>query len=495
MSKTGHRIYRRLKKAVVCAQLRSAPRCHAEVLRSISPTMCSQMSSLMQPLALVEPLEPRQLLTAVLPSNNEQLLLELTNRARANPTAEAKRYGIALNEGLLAGTISKSPKQPLAFNPFLIDAARIHSQDMLDNDFFDHPGSDGSMPQDRMASSGYFFDPTKSRGNGENIAWQGTYPTTPNQANVTFELHKGLFVDKGIEHRGHRLNILNPSFREVGMGTLSGIFTANSQDYNSVMITEDFAYVENGAFLTGVAYTDRKKDDDFYTPGEGIRVNISAKRKSDNAVFTTKSWASGGYSLKLPPGAYTVTASGTPLGTTLTYQVVIANKNVKLDIVKPGTADLTPPIAFLNASALTSTGKASYTFQVFYDDNGTVKTSSIGNGDVLVTGPGYSQLATLFSRTPVSNSSSVIATYRIPAPSGQWNSADNSIYTVKLVSRQVTDTAGRSAAAGILGTFVVNIPAAAPVTALASAQSPDSANAESASITAELFESRASVLT
>jgi hypothetical protein len=66
---------------------------------------------------------------------------------------------------------------------------------------------------------------------------------------------------------------------------------------------------------------------------------------------------------------------------------------------------------------------------------------------------------------------------------------------VKLVSRQVTDTAGRSAAAGILGTFVVNIPAAAPVTALASAQSPDSANAESASITAELFESRASVLT
>ena len=48
----------------------------------------------------VEGLEGRLLLTAVLMSDSEQLVLELVNRARANPGAEASRYGISLNEGL-----------------------------------------------------------------------------------------------------------------------------------------------------------------------------------------------------------------------------------------------------------------------------------------------------------------------------------------------------------------------------------------------------------
>ena len=69
-----------------------------------------------------EPLESRTLLSAVLPSNLEQYMLELMNRARANPSAEAARYGIDLNEGLPAGTISAAPKlrakpsSPLAQN-------------------------------------------------------------------------------------------------------------------------------------------------------------------------------------------------------------------------------------------------------------------------------------------------------------------------------------------------------------------------------------------
>jgi hypothetical protein len=44
----------------------------------------------------------------------EQLMLELINRARANPVAEASRDGIDLNEGLAPGTISAAAKQPLA---------------------------------------------------------------------------------------------------------------------------------------------------------------------------------------------------------------------------------------------------------------------------------------------------------------------------------------------------------------------------------------------
>jgi hypothetical protein len=61
------------------------------------------------------------------PTAYEQYILELINRARANPGAEAARLGIDLNQGLAAGTISTAAKQPLAFNPLLIDAARGHS--------------------------------------------------------------------------------------------------------------------------------------------------------------------------------------------------------------------------------------------------------------------------------------------------------------------------------------------------------------------------------
>src|SRR5262245_25110451 len=90
---------------------------------------------------------------AVPPTDNEQYLLELLNRARANPAAEAARYGIDLNEGLPPGAISTVPKQPLAFNQSLISSARGHSQDMLDNDFFAHEGSDGTSPQMRMSAA------------------------------------------------------------------------------------------------------------------------------------------------------------------------------------------------------------------------------------------------------------------------------------------------------------------------------------------------------
>ena len=66
----------------------------------------------------------------------EQMLLELINRARLDPAAEAARFGIDLNEGLAPNTISGVSKQPLAMNETLLSVARAHSQDMIDRDYF-----------------------------------------------------------------------------------------------------------------------------------------------------------------------------------------------------------------------------------------------------------------------------------------------------------------------------------------------------------------------
>lgn len=83
------------------------------------------------------------------PDAHEQLLLELVNRARANPPEEAARFGIDLNEGLPAGTISPEAKPPLAMHPRLVEAARAHSAWMLENDTFSHTGEGGSTVSQR----------------------------------------------------------------------------------------------------------------------------------------------------------------------------------------------------------------------------------------------------------------------------------------------------------------------------------------------------------
>ena len=140
------------------------------------------------------------------PTVAEQYMLELVNRARANPDAEAARFGIDLNEGLAPGTISATPKPPLAMNGHLLDSARGHSTWMLAADLFQHAGADGSSPGDRMSAAGYVFSGTWSW--GENIAWRGS--TGPVDLNSTVALmHEDLFVDAGIADRGHRLNLMD----------------------------------------------------------------------------------------------------------------------------------------------------------------------------------------------------------------------------------------------------------------------------------------------
>lgn len=84
-------------------------------------------------------------------------MLELINRARLDPQAEAARFGISLNNGLAEGTISSAPKAPLAFNSDLNESAAGHSSWMLAADVFSHTGSGGSNSATRMKNAGYVF--------------------------------------------------------------------------------------------------------------------------------------------------------------------------------------------------------------------------------------------------------------------------------------------------------------------------------------------------
>jgi serralysin len=260
------------------------------------------------------------------PTAQDQYMLELVNRARLNPQAEANRLLSGnLNQGLTAGTISTTPKQALAFNLNLFAAAQGHSQWMLDQDIFSHTGVNGSQPWDRAATAGYSYQTA-----GENISWRGSTGLISLDSNVAPQ-HDGLFISTG-----HRTNILNNDFREIGISGLAGSFTASGTTYNASMITQLFGSDSNpNAFLTGVVYTDRVLNDDFYSIGEGL-ANVTIQAVGNGQTFATTSMTAGGYQLRLAAGTYSVTFKGDFNGdgvvdSSAAKSVVVGTQNVKVD--------------------------------------------------------------------------------------------------------------------------------------------------------------------
>jgi uncharacterized protein YkwD len=256
------------------------------------------------------------------PTRHEQYMLELINRARANPAAEAVRLEIDLNQGLNPGTITNTPKPPLAFHPQLISAARAHSQWMLDTDIFSHTGSGGSSPGDRMTQAGYPF--TGSWSWGENIGWRGTTGTSDITA-FTALMHDGLFLSPD-----HRANLMKDQFDEVGIGLLDGSF----EQFNALMGTQNFALSGGtpGPLLTGVVYDDLNGNR-FYDVGEGVAgVNVDL---TGGAYYTVTS-RSGGFALPYGNGGagkIELIFSGGGLQTSFRTTFIGTGQNVKQDLV------------------------------------------------------------------------------------------------------------------------------------------------------------------
>lgn len=249
------------------------------------------------------------------PSNYEQLLLELINRDRLDPVAAAQRYGTDLNAGLAPGTISTATKQPLAFNPLVIDAARGHSSWMLETDTFSHAGRNGSDPAARVIAAGVTFPGSWTV--LENISYYSATGSV-NLVEAVLEQNAALFRS---EH--HRENTLNGTVTEIGLGLVTGNFTVGGVTYPTAMVTEDFVRNGSTTYLTGVIYRDNDNDD-FYSVGEGsggVRVAIGS-----SAALT---WSSGGYSIALTgTGAQTVT-----FGSSISVRATIGSENAKIDVV------------------------------------------------------------------------------------------------------------------------------------------------------------------
>ena len=254
------------------------------------------------------------------PSAAEQAHLEAINRARLDPLGEAARLGIDLFEGVSDGAISGVPVQPLVYNAKLITAARLHSEDMINQDYFSHYSLDGKDPFKRMKNAGYEYSSA-----GENIAWMGSTGNI-DEVKTVLNLHDNLFLDENYPGRGHRVNILSESFKEVGVGVAFGNYQGYAESY---MLTCDFGspLQYSGAFILGVVYDDMNGDN-FYDAGEGIS-NVSIDVSGAGSTTTA---TAGGYGIPISPGTYTVTATLSS-GSTAQKTVTITTKNQKVDFL------------------------------------------------------------------------------------------------------------------------------------------------------------------
>jgi uncharacterized protein YkwD len=106
-------------------------------------------------------------------------------------------------EGANCGGEEMPPVGPLTMDPNLRCAARVHTKDMADRDFFDHDNPDGDGPSERMEAAGY-----DGRTWGENIA--GGRAT----AEETME--------QWMNSPGHCVNIMGEDYTLIGVGYYPG---------------------------------------------------------------------------------------------------------------------------------------------------------------------------------------------------------------------------------------------------------------------------------
>ncbi|ADB53130.1 CAP domain-containing protein [Conexibacter woesei] len=100
---------------------------------------------------------------------------------------------------------------PLRIDAKLGRVARAHSLDMVRKGYFEHESRDGRTPFQRMLAARY-VPKGASWTLGENIGW-GTEELAQPAA----------LVKAWMDSPGHRANILNGRFREIGIGIVPGV--------------------------------------------------------------------------------------------------------------------------------------------------------------------------------------------------------------------------------------------------------------------------------
>ena len=266
----------------------------------------------------VESLENRRLL-AFDPSAVEQEMLQLINRFRSDPTGEFGRLIATesplrsheaevttqldfskVDGAMLRSELSRlSAAPPVAWNEVVYNVATTQNATMIRKQSQEH--------YPNLANALNAMGVPIEAGTGQNAFYNNV-----NIGHTPFFVHSAYVIDWAAgapdavggmqKDRGHRVNLVNPVFNQVGSAITPTANLVNTQMLAKISSAQKMA--------VGALFEDKNKSG-WYEAGEGIGgARIEFKNIASGAVFTTSSLTAGGYQVVLPAGTYSVTASG-----------------------------------------------------------------------------------------------------------------------------------------------------------------------------------------
>lgn len=274
------------------------------------------------------------------PDGNEQQFVWFMNRARANPPQEGAWLS-ATGDPDVEGAIAYfgvdlmvlqdefnliDAKPPAAFDVRLYDAARAHSENLIDKDGQDHDGQFG-----RIDSAG--FDYTQAAG----IVF--SYMRSALQGYAAFNIDWGNDGGDGTgmqPGRGHRRAIMSVGGDYTNMGLAAVAVDDVGKAVGPLVATGNFCRADPSSidhynrFLVGTVWQDADGDDQ-YDPGEGMGgITVMP----DDGTYYAITADGGGYALPiLTAGTYTVTFSGGSLAAAVDRTAVVGDQSVLLDLL------------------------------------------------------------------------------------------------------------------------------------------------------------------
>jgi uncharacterized protein YkwD len=130
--------------------------------------------------------------------------------ASATPAQTGKRAIVRATLCTINAERGRSGLAPLRLNRRLSSAAAAHAGDMDARNYFSHDSLEGGSFVDRIRRAGYLSG-ARSWTVGENLAWGARGRAAPQ-----------MITQAWMNSPGHRANILNSSFREIGIGVAYG---------------------------------------------------------------------------------------------------------------------------------------------------------------------------------------------------------------------------------------------------------------------------------
>lgn len=317
------------------------------------------------------------------PDGNEQQLLWLMNRARANPSQEG--YWLAhtgnpdvenaityfgVNTTILQNEFDGyDAKPPAAFDVRLYNAAHAHSLELIRRDDQDHDGQ-----FDLIDTAGFHF--RAARGN------VFSYMENALQGHAAFNIDWGYDGGDGSgmqNPRGHRLAIMSIDNDYTNVGLAAVAESDSNTSVGPLVATGNFCKADTGytdhhnRFIVGTVWQDAN-DNDQYDPGEGMG-GITVMPGSGTYYAVTAD--GGGYAFPVTStGTYDVTFSGNAITVAVVRTVSVASEDsILLDLNYTGgnttepqaitdpASEVTTAAVNLNGTVYTNGHETNYYFQ------------------------------------------------------------------------------------------------------------------------------------